>query len=156
MEKTKERGVTLVETIVAMSLVVIISLAIYTTLNYSVTAHSKEKCNNFFAGEIENVAMCYYNSNDNYENINATKFEQLFKFTYGIEPDDSYIEFDINSDVEPNIVRSLTIFYSSDYKMLKVSEKENASYKIVFSFNDQTKITAKHIIDDSAFLQREV
>lgn len=156
MEKTKERGVTLVETIIAMALVVVISLAIYTTLNYSVTSHSKDKCKIFFAGEIENVAMCYYNSNDNYTNINATKFEQLFKFTYEIETEESYIEFDTDDAVEPNVVRSLTIFYSSGFNILKVSEKENASYKIVFSLQDETKIVAKNVYDDSAFLQKEV
>ena len=87
MEKTKERGVTLLETVIAMALAVIMSVAAYMTCDFAIKTQKNIEIKNFFTQEIENVSMCYYKSDNDvskFENIilKAQFVNKKFTFMY--------------------------------------------------------------------------
>lgn len=107
MKKTK--GVTIVEVIVAMSLVIILSLFAFSTVNWSLTVGRKEILKNFFNVESENYLSAYYSGNSNYQNA-------MYLLTGG--------SYSYGEDA--------TIYYSKD---LNIVEEQNASYYINLDFD---------------------
>lgn len=136
--KSKKRGITLVETIVAMALVVIISASVYVTCNYTLKAQNENSVKTFFATETENLAVCYYNSNqkkntsaENYEN-----FKNAFEFSSGLSNvENDYFDFAYVSGTLSQI-ESITIYYSKDFVYLAKDSKDDSSFKIVFTFKE--------------------
>lgn len=136
--KSKQKGITLVETIVAMALVVIISVSIYVTCNYTLKAQNDNSVKTFFATETENLAMCYYNSNlktktsaENYDN-----FKSAFEFSSGLKnAENDYFDFAYISGTVSQ-VETITIYYSKDFEYLVKDSKDDSVFKIVFTFKE--------------------
>lgn len=136
--KSKQRGITLVETIVAMALVVIISVSVYVTCNFTLKAQNDNSVKTFFATETENLAMCYYNSNSktntsakNYEN-----FRNAFEFSSGLRNvENDYFDF-VYASGTLSQVETITIYYSKDFEYLGKDSKDDSMFKIVFTFKE--------------------
>ena len=88
MEKNKKRGVTLLETVIAMALAVIISVAAYMTCDFALKTQHNSEIKIFFTQEVENVAMCYYKSDNDLD-----KLEDALVFSLNIEGSDNYLEY---------------------------------------------------------------
>lgn len=151
MEKSKKQGVTLVETVVAMALIVIISVATYLTCNFALKHQNNTEIKNFFVQETENVAMSYYKSNNDMQ-----KFDEILAFAFDIEDSSNYFEYENELDEnDVSHLKSLTIYYDSDFSVLNLSNKTTAKYFIVFDFENQN-ISAKHYSKNQVIFQREV
>ena len=118
MEKTKQKGVTLVETVVAMAIFIIVSAAIFLTCNYSIKTQAQNEVKHFFVVETENVAMCYYSKD----------FDNALTFLMGENSDK--IE-------KNNETKTYSIFYS---KELKVTSNDKAKYKLSICFENTEEI----------------
>lgn len=114
MEKTKQKGVTLVETIVAMAIFIIVSAAVFLTCDYSIKVQAQNEVKHFFVVETENVAMCYYSKN----------FDEALTFLMG--ENSELIE-------KNNESKTYTIYYTKD---LTVSKSDDAKYKLVFGYEN--------------------
>ena len=134
IRKSKESGVTLVETIIAMALVMIISVSVYFTCNYTLKIQNENTVKAFFANETENLAVCYYHSNSK-SNTPAENYEKLrtaFEFSSGLSNvENGYFDFDYVSGAQ---VKSITIYYAKDFSYLEKEKKDECAYIIVFSF----------------------
>ena len=137
MEKNKKRGVTLLETVIAMALAVIISVAAYMTCDFALKTQHNSEIKIFFTQEVENVAMCYYKSDNDLD-----KLEDALVFSLNIEGSDNYLEYTSSTDeFENEIITDITFFYNSKLSLLKKENKNDAKYKIVFDLTS-SKITA--------------
>ena len=112
MVKGKEKGVTLVEVVVAMALIAIVSATIFVTANFSISSQSKNKRNQFFINEAENVLMCYYSDN----------FEDALKFLT-----------DDNELTVSDSVTEYTLYYTNEYLY---TDSENAVYSITIDYSN--------------------
>lgn len=115
MEKIKQKGITLVETVVAMALFIIVSASIFLTCNYSIKMQAQNKVKHFFVIETENISMCYY----------SESFDDALEFLIG-----ENVDF-VEKNAENNIY---TIYYS---KELTYSKSENAVYRLKFNFKNE-------------------
>ena len=151
MEKTKQKGVTLIETVVAMALVVIISVAAYTTCNFALKSQYNLDVKNFFMQETENISMCYYKSDKVVDN-----FENALSFVYGANNISDNIEY-ISSIDENNTekITKIKFFYNNDLSLLTKENKSNAKYEIIFDFS-QSKITSYNISKNKIVFERQV
>ena len=104
----KKNGFTLVETIVAMSLVVIISLIAYSVINVSISTNQKNKKKSFFISETQNYVKAYTLGEDDYET-------SMFLITGR--------NYQYGEDT--------TIYYSKDYK---ISNTEDYAYYVNLNF----------------------
>lgn len=153
--KSKQKGITLVETIVAMALVVIISVSVYVTCNYTLKAQNDNSVKTFFATETENLAMCYYNSAEDYD-----KFEKAFEFSSGLKNvQKDYFDFAYVSGTLGQ-VETITIYYSKDFEYLGKDSKDDSMFKIVFTFkeneNGNRLISSYSTSTGNLILSREV
>ena len=147
MEKNNKRGVTLVETVVAMVLVTIISVAIYMTCNFSIRKQNDNVIKNFFINETENIAMCYYHTDD------TLNFENAFVFLSEKDNPKDYIEYSLDDN---DNLTAITIYYTSDMKYLEKSLKDESSrFKIVIDFGESYKISS-YTVNDKLIYSREV
>ena len=113
MVKKKEKGVTLVEVVVAMALIAIVSSAIFVTANFSISSQKKNQRNQFFINETENVLMCYYTGN----------FNQALRFFTG----DNELEVD-------DVSKNFTLYYTEDFEY---TNEENAFYSLEINYLDE-------------------
>lgn len=125
MEKIKQKGITLVETIVSMALFIIVSASVFLTCNYSIKVQAQNEIKHFFVVETENIAMCYYS--DSFDDALAFLMAENVNF--------------VEKDTQNNIY---TIYYS---KELTYAESENATYKLIFEFSDESSpvVICEHI-----------
>ena len=151
MEKHKKRGVTLLETVIAMALVVIISVAAYMTCDFALKTQKNSEIKNFFTQELENISMCYYNANND-----VSIFEDTLSFSYNVEDIKNYVEYNtITNELEDETIKGITFFYDSNLLFLEKLNKNNAKYKIVFDFDD-LKLTAISIKTNNIVFERQV
>lgn len=115
MVKRKEKGVTLIETIIAMALVSIVSSIVVLTCNFSSRAKQNNKLTQFFINETESVLVCYY-SNDFYGSL-------------------SFLTDKIITNDETT--KSYTLYYSSD---LAYTEEENAKFSLTINYEDELNV----------------
>lgn len=157
MEKNNKKGVTLLETVIAMALVVIISFATYSTCNFAIKHKQSSNIKNFFVQETENIAMCYYKTNSN----NSTAFddfENALIFTFEINNADEFFEYNTSTSADGDIIiNRLTIYYSSSLKYLKLTNKNDAKYKVVFIFDTSGNIIKSiNLSNDKTIFEKEV
>lgn len=119
MEKIKQKGVTIVETVVAMALFIIVAVSVFLTCDYSIKIQAQNEIKHFFITESENVSMCYYSEN----------FDEALEFLIG-----ENVNF-VEKDTENNIY---TIYYS---KELNYSNTEQAKYKLIINFAESSPFT---------------
>ena len=151
MEKNNKRGVTLLETVIAMALFVIISVASYMTCDFALKTQKNSEIKNFFTQEVENIAMCYYKSDNEVET-----FENALLFSFNKENAENYFEYTLTTDeFEAETITHITFFYNSSLSLLAKENKENAKYKIVFDF-DSSKITAISTKKNNIVFERQV
>lgn len=113
MVKRKEKGVTLLEVVVAMALIATLSASIFVTINFANKSRANNRVKHFFINETENVLMCYYSDD----------FESSLTFLTNNEitiPDDSdcfflYYTEDFNYTDEENAVYTLEIEYTNKF-----------------------------------------
>lgn len=114
----KEKGMTLVEVIVSLSIILIISAAAVSVAVFTSNSLGTSQSKRFFKNEIENIASIYieyYEETD--ESIFLDKFED-------------YLGKDISSLDEHSI-----IYYSSSYEVLDNSEDYGYRLNLDFSTN---------------------
>lgn len=76
----KKRGFTLAETVVAMTVILLVTVSAVTTVAYAVNLTQRNRDRTFFAIEVENLLQCYLG--DGLE----TGEDSLIQFHYGISP----------------------------------------------------------------------
>ena len=103
-----KKGITLAETIVAMAVLIVISLAIFSVSNYALMQTKKGEINNFFTVESQNYINCYLLGEEEY--ADAVKFY---------------------SNVTTNYNENCSIYYSNEFA-LDVSS--DSLYRIDLSF----------------------
>ncbi|HAJ78052.1 MAG TPA: hypothetical protein DCO89_03195 [Clostridiales bacterium] len=109
-KKIQRKGLTLVEVIVAMALVVIISLAGFSVINFSIKSSNKSYVHNFFMVEVQNYINAIMSGSDNYSNsISLLTGETL---NYG---------------------DNAVIYYSSG---LAITQEKNSKYHINIKFDN--------------------
>lgn len=119
MGKKKQRAVTLVETVVAMALIVIVSASVFITCSYSIKNQNNNRIKHFFINETENVAMCYYSDN----------FNDALLFL--VSNDDSLIYRDNENEC-------YNLYYDNN---LSYTNEDNATYKITIDLESELSIT---------------
>lgn len=110
MRKKCKKGLTLVEVVVAMSLVVIISLAGFSVINFSIKSGYKSQINNFFMVEVQNYITAIMAGSENYSNSMSLLTGNAYN--YG---------------------ENAVIYYSSK---LDITDEENAKYNISINFEN--------------------
>ena len=103
-----KKGITLAETIVAMAVLIVISLAIFSVSNYALMQTKKGEINNFFTVESQNYINCYLLGEEEY--ADAVMFY---------------------SNVTTNYNESCSIYYSNEFA-LDISS--DSLYRIDLSF----------------------
>ena len=99
MENINNKGVTLVETVVAIAVIVILSVAGYTICNFAILNQQKTNRDNFFINETSNILICYYsegNFSDKMQFLTGdltTNFNEDFILYY--DKDYSYTDFNL-------------------------------------------------------------
>lgn len=155
-KKSKKKGVTLVEVVIAMALAVIVSASVYLTCSFTLKSQNQNMIQNFFSNEIENVAMCYYHSNDTDDTTNYADFIKSLVFLTGLENAES----DYISISEGVVVSYITLYYTADLDYLEKSKKEESAFKLVFSFveneNGNYNISCYSISTGNLICSREV
>ncbi len=125
----KKSGVTLVETIVAMALVVIISAMAFSICSLSLNSSNKTKLKNFFTVQTQNYVQAYFLGGDHYKNsmelLTGTQYE------YG---------------------DNKTIYYSKD---LEVSTESEYGYYVNLNF-DNSFLVECYTSNDSLIYSYEV
>lgn len=107
----KNKGITLIETIVSMALVVIISLVAFLTLSYSNSAMQKIKEKNFFINCSQNFVSAYFMGSGDYEK--SLKLITGQDYAYG---------------------ENTTIYFDNKFK---IANQENCEYKVLLNFDEQ-------------------
>ena len=135
MEKTK--GVTIVETVVAMALIAIISATVFATYTFSIKNQSKYRLKQFFANETENVLMCYYSNNFSnaislLTNEPVLKNEDLTYFNL-------YYDDELNYTDKSNAIFDLKIDYSEKYSP-NVTVTNIFSNEVVYNYGDNNDL----------------
>lgn len=127
--KNHKKGITLAEVVVAMSLVVIMMVAIFTVCEVSVSTKTKATERYFFANECQNITTAYFLGED--------KFEKAIKLL-------------TNYDV--NYGTSTTILYDSNFELVTKNEK----YSINIYFEDATHLKIECKNKDKMIYELEV
>ena len=106
----KNRGMTIVETVVAVAIVVIVSTIAFSICNVSINNGHKNKLQNFFICQTQNYVKAYYQGEDDY----STSMELLTgeAKTFG---------------------ENTKIYYSSD---LNITTEQNSKYVVNIRFDD--------------------
>lgn len=112
----KEKGLTLLEVVIALTVIVIVSISVFSISIYSSNALNIANIKNFFVIESSNFAN-YFLSYD------ATDFSDALVYTTNLESYDSYANF--------------TLYYDSNYSYV---EEENAVYHLDFVFTDENSV----------------
>lgn len=116
MVKGKEKGVTIVETVVAMAILSIVSSIVFLSCSLILRTQAQNRQTQFFVNETENVMMCYYSDD----------FEAALVYLTG-----STFELDAESD-------SCTIYYGSHYEYCGW---ENAAFDLTIRFADPANVS---------------
>ena len=103
-----KKGLTLVETIIAMAVLVVITLMTFSVGNYVVAQTNKSELKLFFVNESQNYINCYLLGQDEYSNA---------------------ISFYANKEALYN--EDCVIYYSND---LDICDEENSTYSIKLTF----------------------
>ena len=93
-----------------MSIIIIVSVAMFATINYSIKVNQESKIKSFFIGESENYITSYYLGEDKYD-------EAMLLLT-----GESY-----------NYGEDATIYYDSK---LIITSETSSPYKVVISFGE--------------------
>ena len=112
MAKEKQKGVTLVETVISMALIAIVTAAIFATSNFTISSQEKNKQKHFFENETENVLMCYY----------SNSFSSALKFLTG--------DNEILVDSESN---DYTLYYNENFEYVA---EELAVYSLKIDYTN--------------------
>ena len=106
----KTKGMTLVETIVSMALILIVSLVAFLVLNSSFVSIQKNKEKSFFICQTQNIIMAY--------NMGESDFEKSLKLMTG-----------------KNFVygQNTTIYFDKDFQ---ITNQEDSKYKVDLVFNE--------------------
>ena len=115
MENFNNKGVTLVETIVAIAVIVIISIVGYSVCSFAVMQQQKIIRKNFFINESNNILTCYYSPSNN--------FEDDMVFLTG-----STIDFS----------EDFVLYYTKNYEY--VESPENSTYYLSFTYGASIQV----------------
>ena len=110
MKRKCKKGLTLVEVVVAMALVVIISLAGFSVINFSIKSGGRSQVKNFFMSEVQNYATAILSGSENYSN--SMNLLTGAGYSYG---------------------ENGVVYYSSN---LTITNEENAKYHININFDN--------------------
>ena len=116
MENINNKGVTLVETIVAIAVIVIISVVGYSVCSFSVMQQQKLLRKNFFINETHNILACYYSPENDFE--------------------DNMIFLTGNSDIDYS--SDFVLYYTKNYDY--ALNMDNSTYYLTFTYNDSIKV----------------
>ena len=125
-----KKGITLVEVVVAMALVVIISIAGFSVVNFSIRAGNKSKIQNFFMVELQNYVTAIMSGAEGYSS-------SMFLLT-----NENY-----------NYGENGAVYYSND---LTVTYEDNAKYCINISFDTTPYSIACYDIQNNLIYSVEV
>lgn len=114
MEKKRQRGVTLLETVIALALIVIVTGTVFVTCNVTLRSQAQSKIKNFFIGETENVVMCYYSDD--------------FESALGLLLGESVSNVKFNEETG-----NMQIYYSEDFE---VTQADGAVYLLEMNTKD--------------------
>lgn len=128
----KEKGITLIEIIVSLAIIVIISVAAVSIAAYSSTLFNSMNVKRFFQREIDNIAELYlsYEKEDFSSAFNKLTGKTISGYTnstYYVSPNFEYVE-----------------------------STDNYSYKINLTFDEPTLIISSLKSDDSVIRTRSV
>lgn len=115
--RKKEKGLTLVEVVVSLGLLVIVSIATASVAVFSSTSTKNNSVKRFFANEINNIAILYL-SYDEVDFVEAIQFSM---------------------DITLTGYDDVTVYYDGKYQLL--DSDENYKYKIDFDFTGNTDLT---------------
>ena len=110
MKRKCKKGLTLVEVVVAMALVVIISLAGFSVINFSIKSGGRSQVKNFFMSEVQNYATAILSGSENYSN--SMNLLTGASYSYG---------------------ENGVVYYSGN---LTITNEENAKYHININFDN--------------------
>ena len=129
-KRNSKKGLTLVEVVVAMALVVIMSLAGFSVVNFTISASSKNHLLHFFMTETQNYISAYVSGSDNY--ADAMHLLTGNNYVYGTDS---------------------TIYYSSD---LQITDEQNAKYHVDIDFDTSNMHISCYNSQSSLIYEAEV
>lgn len=129
-QKSFKRGISLVEVVIAMAVVVIMSLAGFSVVNFSLNAGNKFNVESFFVSESQNYISAFNLGEENYSK--AIKLLTNQSYTYG---------------------ENAIIYYSSDFEIV---EQANAKYYVNLTFSSSNFIVQCYNIQNSLIFEAEV
>lgn len=112
--KNKKKGVTLVETIIAMALVVIISTMAFSICNLSLSYGNNSKLKNFFITQTQNYVKAYYLGGNDYKN--AMELLTGTQYEFGVDTT-IYYDGDLNISTESEHTYSVELTFGTGFSV---------------------------------------
>ena len=118
----KEKGLTLIETVIALSIIVIVSVSVVSMTIYSTNALSKTRLKSFFSGEADNYATLFVS-------YDAAGFAGAVNYLVGT----SMTGYD-----------ETTIYYDSSYR---ITTADKSAYHTSFTYENEFKVLNIRVYD---------
>jgi len=127
----KEKGLTLVETVIALGIIIIVSTSVVSIMIFSTNSLSKNRITNFFSHETNSFATFYlsYNDSDYYKAVKAMT----------------------NTDIDGT--NNEKVYYAADYSY---SDDSDYSYYVNFAYDGDTLTLTSYDKNDENVFTRSV
>lgn len=136
--RKKEKGITLIEILVSLSIIILVSVAAVSIATYSATMFNTINVKRFFQREIDNIAELYLS----YEGVDfSTAFKELTGKTITVRTDDGGFA-------------DSTYYINSSFQY--VESVDEYAYKINLTFSGATLDIASTKSDNSPIRSRSV